>query len=398
MLSAFKNFAITLIIASVVFGVTAYFATQFVTATVSDIMGAEMSDLDEIISGSVNDQRQETDTDTETGTETETDSANTAVTEILGESFSFLVVCSGYRPELFTDYVPTVDVLKDKVASFTTAADSYGILSKNYREIEATTIVLVRADKEKQEFTYTYITPETRVHTTTGYHTLGEVYALYGYEYIGAFVRSLTGIAVDYTFLLEGYNMEEFIAQLGSVPVNNPKNIYAEGIYHTTRSETTRERVNENGDVIVDHYDNSMVLAAGNISFTEYASHILNTLKERSSAEIEMKGTYSVAIVESYVKTLANMSQEQFTSFMQKALAVPDPGNQPDEPATPILQSNFTEENIADVYDMIRAAALFSSSVIQYPGTYVQASDDTDAYFDPDINTAIKRFLPYRFH
>ena len=49
MLSAFKNFFITLLIAAAMFGVIAYFATQFVTATVSDILDDEEAALESIM-------------------------------------------------------------------------------------------------------------------------------------------------------------------------------------------------------------------------------------------------------------------------------------------------------------------------------------------------------------
>lgn len=393
MLSALKNFAVTLLIAAVVFGVVAYFATQFVTATVSDILGSEMSNLDDIISGEENFGEE-----TESGAESAENSEEVILPEIKGNSFTFLVVCSGYRPEIFVDYLPTTEDLRDRVNGFKTASDSFGILAKDYREIQATSIVLVRADKERREYTYTYLSPETRVHTSTGYLTLGEVYYLHGYEAIGEYVRGLTGIEVDYTFLLEGYNMEEFIYNFGEVPVYNPKNIYAEGQYHTIRSEITREYINEDGEEIVDHYNNSMVLSAGDISFTEYTSHILNTLKERSSAEIEMKGTYSVAIVEAYVKKLGALSLDDFALKLEKALAVPEnPDPESKEPADGILQSNFTIEEIPEVYEMIRAAQEFSSSVILYPGTYIPATEEMEAYFEPDLKNAVKRFMQYRF-
>ena len=89
---------------------------------------------------------------------------------------------------------------------------------------------------------------------------------------------------------------------------------------------------------------------------------------------------------------------EEFSSLLEKALKVPeyvDPESK--EPATAILESNITIEEIIAVYDMIRASKEFSSSVIQIPGNYIQATDDTDAYYEPDLKTSIKRFMQYRF-
>jgi len=433
MLSAFKNFFVTLLIAAALFGVIAYFATQFVTATVSDIMGDENDALNDLLS-------QETETKEEaTGTgETEHDPETVFPDDkvVAGESFSFVIVTSGYRPELFDDYLPTVEDLQAQVDSFKTASDSYGILSKNYREKTATGIVLVRVDKEREAVTYTYVTPETRVFSATGYHTLGEIYVYEGYETIGTYVTALTGIAVDFTFLLEGYNFDEFLAQFGTVWVNNPKNIYAEGMTHTTNAEYTVESTNEFGEKIVDHYSNSLVLNAGSLEFNEYSSFIMNTLKERSTSDIDAKGTYVVDLVKAYLTKIASLEEENFKDILIQAMdlpveeeTAPIPGEQeetvpdtetdiridpepetgdetetgeeepvvPREPEGPVILSDFQTDDIERIYELFHASTGFVTEVIPYPGTYVTASDLVEAYFDPDLEEAINRFLPYRF-
>ena len=398
MLSAFKNFFITLLIAAAMFGVIAYFATQFVTATVSDILDDEEAALESIMTQ----DKPETDAAGET-----LPAGSDAVQEILGDSFSFVVVCSGYRPELFGDYQPSVESLRNQIGSFQTALDSAGILSKEYREKQATAVLLIRVDKDRRQVTYTYISPETRVFTSTGYHTLGDVYNYYGYQRVGEYVTSLTGIAVDYTFLLDGYNFDEFLSLLGTVWVNNPKDIYEEGNIHTTRSETTRVRKGADGTEIVDHYSNSLRLSAGSLEFTLYAANIMNTMKERSSPDIEAKGNYSVSIAQSYMEKLSNMDEAEFRSAMEGLLILSEQesaiktwhsnGSVTTEPATPVLESNFTMEDISKVYDLLHASAGFTKEVIPYPGNYVTATENVDAYFNPNIKTAIKNFLPYRY-
>ena len=407
MLSALKNFAVTFVIAAVVFGTIGYFATRFVTATVSDILDNEMTELDNILSG-------ETETESTAGETTESDanSPSPGTEDPLpdGKSFSFLVVTSGYRPELFGDYLPTtadLDSLRNKIANYVTASDSFGVLSKKYRERQATSLTLVRADRERKEYTYTYISPETRVYTSTSYHTLGEVYDLYGYEYLDDYVTALTGITIDYTFLLDGYNFDEFLTLMGTVYVNNPKDIYAEGTYHTTRSGYSVEQVGENGEKYTNQYPNTFVLSAGNIEFTAYSAQIMNTLKERSSADIETKGKYTVDLVKAYLTKLAEMDKETFRTTMHALLVLSDAqsatktwnadGTVSEEPATPILESNFTEAEIDAVYEMVHAMTEFSSNTITYPGNYVTETDAHGAYFDPSIRDAVKQFLPYRF-
>jgi len=403
LLSAIKNFLITLFIAAAIFGVIAYFATQFVTATVSDIMDEEESALDDLL---------HTETETESSADVSTETGETAEDpeqpEELGNSFSFVVVTSGYRPEVFGDYIPTVDELKTEIQHFKTASDSYGYLSREYRERKATAVVLVRVDKDAGEVTYTYITPETRVFTTTGYHTLGEIYTYYGYRRIGDYVTALTGIRVDYTILLDGYNFDEFLRLFGTVWLNNPKDIYAEGLYHTTRSSHTRERSDGNGGIITDQYANSHVLSAGGLEFNEYSSNILNTMKERSSPDIEAKGTYTIEILMAYLTRIAQLTEAEFLEKMEDALLLetdengnviePEEGDPAaDEPLTPILQSDLTPEEAANLYGLLAASLEFEPVTISYPGTYMPEDDQNDAYFDPDIKTAIKRFLPYRF-
>ncbi len=398
MLSAFKNFFITLLIAAALFGLIAYFATQFVTATVSDIMDDEEAAFESIMT-------QEKDPEAETGTDTETD--NPVTESPLGDSFSFVLVVTGYRPDLFDDYIPSVESLRNQIANFQMASDSYGILNKEYRKKDATAIVLVRMDTEKKQVTYTYISPETRVFTDTGYHTLGEVHTYYGYSRVGDYVTSLTGIRVDYTFLLEGYNFDEFLSSFGTVWIKNPKDLYAEGKIHTTRSETIRNRVNEDGTTATDRYSNSLVLSAGSLEVNEYASHILNTLKERSGSDIDAKGTYTTAITQEYMTKLASMDEAEFRSLLEGALVMSDKenaiktwlndGTVRTEPATPVLESNFTVDDIATVYSVFQASADYTHEVIAYPGNYITATDNVDAYYNPDIKTAIKRFLPYRF-
>ncbi len=414
MLSAFKNFAVTFVIAAVVFGIIGYFATRFVTATVSDILDSEITELDSILSAETETESGAQSGAVESGTEEAGDGSSTDVSAEEqtpeGESFSFLVITSGYRPELFGDYLPTaadLDDLRSKIAGYVTASDSFGVLSKRYRERQATSITLVRADKERREYTYTYISPETRVYTSTGYHTLGEVYDLYDYTYIPQYVTSLTGIAIDYTFLLDGYNFDEFLTLMGNVYVNNPKDIYSDGVYHTTRSGYSVEQINENGEKVTSQFSNTLVLSAGNIEYNLYSSHIMNTLKERSSADIETKGKFTVELVKTYLGKLAAMDKETFRTTMQSLLILSDAqsatktwnadGTVSEEPATPILETDFTEADIDTIYEMVNAATYFSDSNIAYPGNYLQETDAHDAYYDPSIRDAVKQFLPYRF-
>ena len=51
-MSALKNFVITFLISALIFGSVAYFATQFLTDTITGIFDAEKSELDSILNPS----------------------------------------------------------------------------------------------------------------------------------------------------------------------------------------------------------------------------------------------------------------------------------------------------------------------------------------------------------
>ena len=83
MLSAFKNFGVTFLIAAIIFGVIAYFAVGFVLNTVDSIMESEQGELESII------QNPETG---EGDGESDGELVDPPEDEIVGDSFNFLVI------------------------------------------------------------------------------------------------------------------------------------------------------------------------------------------------------------------------------------------------------------------------------------------------------------------
>ena len=126
MLSAFKNFGVTFLIAAVVFGVIAYFATGFVTNTVTDILDNEKSKLNEIMQ----------DPDAEEVPQETTDPDINPLDEQLpeGKSFNFLVLTTNDRCDLYDDYEPTLEVMYSKDASIVDPKITVGCLTDGYRK------------------------------------------------------------------------------------------------------------------------------------------------------------------------------------------------------------------------------------------------------------------------
>ncbi len=312
MLSAFKNFGVTFLISAFLFGIIAYFATGFVASTVGSILEDEHDQLSEII------ENPEEDPDNATDPDADLHPGDDNTPE--GESFNFLIVTTDYRPDLYNDYAPTVELMNQTDWSKMDYEDTTGCLSTDYRDVHATSIVLVRIDKETRQFVYTYFTPQIRVFTSTGHHTLGDLYTLYGMNGLVEHIGAMTGLQMKYTLLLNGYNIAELADLLGSVTVNTTKNIYTDGKYYTMQYETTEEKVGPNGGTWTEHTPNTYLLSAGNLNLDGETLYMLSSILEHSSAELAAKQTYTLAITRAYVERLAAMEDIQMKMNLAKLI------------------------------------------------------------------------------
>lgn len=474
MLSAIKNFGVTFLISALLFGCIAYFATGFVTSTMNSIMSDEEDELNDIM------QNEDVLTivgDNDSTGQTSNDKA------IAGDSFNFLVITTDYRPDLYDNYTPTLEHMYETDWYSVSAADTRGCLSGDYRSARASAIVLVRVDKEAGEYIYTYFSPETQVYTTTGYHTLAEVYGFYGKQTLAEHIHVMTGLKIKYTLLLNAYNIDEFVELCGNPTVTISKDIYIDSdMNHTMQIETTNEVVDENGEVLVEHIPNTLVIPAGEVELTAENFDILNSVTENSASDVAAREAWTIDIVKSYLKavsgredlktTLAQLitnrsewkniegytepetepvsTDENVTDVApvepEPDLSVTEPAEietpTDDDPYNPweddgevgeigeageaagegedsteteteetidrkwlmelnepdgaILETDYTMNDYGEIYELFKAIATFEEVNISYPGKYVASTEDTEGYFDPDIQSGIERFTKYR--
>ncbi len=448
MLSAFKNFGVTFLIAALLFGIIAYFATSFVTGTVNNIMSDEEDELSKIMQNTEN----QTPVDSEEEAETTSD-VLTGEKIPEGESFNFLVITTDYRPDIYDDYKPSLDLMYMTDWYSVNAADTAGCLSTDYREIRASSILLVRVDKEARQYTYTYFSPETQVYTPSGYHTLAEVYNFYGKQTVADHINAMTGISINYTILLNAYNFDE-LAELCGVPtVTIDKDIYQSGKIYTTQYEITAERIGEDGETWTEHIPNTFILGEGEVQLDETNLSVLTGLSERSMSDITSKEAYSVEILKGYFTLFAQMEESQLKGLFAQLITnksewgnieglnytepEPEPvtesaeeepynpwednfvntsaesdaseensGEETEEkklwvaelaePDGPVLETNYTMNDFDNIYELIGAVTYFENVIISYPGEFKSADDGTAAYFDPDITKGLAKFLEYR--
>lgn len=436
MLSAFKNFGVTFLISALLFGIIAYFATSFVTGTVKSILDDEQNELNEIM--------QSDETETMPDTDDENPSVIPGTDEKIpeGESFNFLILTTDYRPDLYNTYRPTLNTMYNTDWYSVSPEETTGLLSGDYRDINLSTITLVRIDKEKRQVIYSYFTPETRVYTSTGYHSLSEVYNFYGKDTVADYIHAMTGLKFRYTLLINGYNFDEMLELLGSVVVNSTRDIYFDGKYPTMQYETTVERIGTDGSTWTEHIPNVYLMGAGEIQPDAEQFYNMLSVIERNDSELAAKSAYVVETLQKYLAQIAEMENDQRKILLAQlitcesewgnieGLKLPEEtetetAESETEPETevssenpeetekefdpserwtvelfenenPIVETNYTMNDYEAITEMLEAVAYFEQVTITYPYQYKSATDKDEAHFTADTAAGIDMYLSYR--
>lgn len=240
MLSATKNFVLTFIIALTVFGLIAY---TLVGLVLNNLLGVE---------------EVETKPPEETTAEPD-DKGNGPVGIQLGshgESFNILLIGTDYRPSEFVDYDPKMlevlygikkepppatptppdvhpnpgSVISDEdywgndgiVADDGSLIFSGGFYSIDYRLIETDSLILLRADKEREQFTFTVLPVDSYVDMSGKYVKLSEVYGRYGLETLLNKVYAMTGVIIDNYAVVSMEDFPRLVDALGGINYNVP--------------------------------------------------------------------------------------------------------------------------------------------------------------------------------
>ncbi len=237
MLSATKNFVLTFIIALIIFGLIAYMLVGLV--------------LNNLIGGD-----EETQTPEETTGEPEGNDGPASVKPDGGESFNILLIGTDYRPSEFVDYDPEMlellygikkeeitpapppsdvrpnpgSVVSDKdhwsgdgmVADDGSLIFNGGFYSVEYRLIETDALVLLRADKEREQFTFTVFPTDAYVDMSGKYVRLSEVYGRYGLEALLSKVYAMTGVTIDNYAVASMESLPALVDALGGISFNVP--------------------------------------------------------------------------------------------------------------------------------------------------------------------------------
>ena len=239
MLSATKNFVLTFVIALIIFGLIAY---MLVGLVLNNLLGT----------GEETAPPEETTAEPEEGPEGPIgiQYADT------GESFNILLIGTDYRPSDFVNYDPAMlellygikaddvtpssppsdvkpkpgSVVSDKdywsgdgiVADDGSLVFANGFYSVDYRLIETDSLVLIRADKEREQFTFTVFPTDAYVDMSGKYVKLSEVYGRYGLETLLNKVYAMTGVMIDNYAVISVEQFPALVDTLGGISFNVP--------------------------------------------------------------------------------------------------------------------------------------------------------------------------------
>lgn len=240
MLSATKNFVLTFLIALVIFGLIAYMLVGLILNNILGTSGEE--------------------TQAPEGTVESPEDEGPGNIGIQfgngGESFNILLIGTDYRPSDFVNYDPVMleklygikqeeitpadppldalpkpgGVVSDEkyqspdglVADDGSLIFSGGFYSIDYRIIETDALVLINADKERGQFTYTVFPTDAYVDMSGRYIKLSEVYGRYGLDILLNKVYAMTGMTIDNYALVSMEAFPAIIDALGGISYNVP--------------------------------------------------------------------------------------------------------------------------------------------------------------------------------
>ena len=365
MLSALKNFFVTFLIAALVFGACAYFAAQFLTDTITGIFDAEANELDQILNPT-------TDNSHTSVTEPVDPSSGTQVPseEIEGKSFNMLFIVTDYQPEMFRDYLPIGEEL-DKLEAQEKQTD---ILGTSYRRPRACAVMLLRADKERKEFTLTSFPSNMRIQTPAGAYALADLSNLYGTSYIISEVAAMTGLTVDHYLLVNVTELYEIINALGGISMYTPKTIYYNGLVSTTVKPSDKEL-----DIL------PMLYSIGMNTIDGPGSVAIMTNEEYEGG-VTYRNTLVTDFFKGVMAKLLEKSEADLSAFYDAVCE------------NAWVETTFTPKDLVAQIDLIYAFASedFKVTVLEYPGKFVSRTETGEAYYEPNTTAGLKAFLPYR--
>ena len=378
-----RNFGIIFAVSLVILGIIAIIACGYVADTVCAIFEDRGDELDDLLAS----DPKET---TGIGNEGEDDRLTRPIN---GESFSWLMIVSDYRPSVFKNYFPTSAKDVDKLEDF-------GILDDDYKLVEATSIVLVHADVETREYVIMTFPTATKVDTAFGTVTLGELYAIDGANALSKKVSAMTGLEIDYYSVMHSSDLTLIANTIGSIECTVPVDIAYDGKNYVTLPEKKEEDTSKKPDTTKADKDEDGKDKEDKDETTEPETTYVSEIDRASSVRLAKKLMAALLyyddtdgiddemlILQSFANGLMlNLSDDSDGSLTQEFSSV----------QKKMVKTNITKDDVLANAEVIRAYSWFKIQTLTYPGKFIKGKAGREGFYNPDIDAAISFFADYR--
>ncbi len=379
-----RNFGITFAVSLVILGIVAVIAAQYVSGAVTAIFDNHKNDIDSIL--------------IKPAETTSEDSSKDDIfsKELNGESFTWLMVVYDKRTDVYDDYYPTKSQIEK--------SEKAGILGKDYRLVEATSIAVVHANVETREYVTMTIPTITKVETGTGDYSIGEVYGIYGIDFFMEKISSMIGLEIDYYTVMNAIDLPSLASSIGAVNCELPVDIGYNGKEYvtfiapedTTAAETEKQTEPETAKVKEEDKDKdkdketepvetepvveSELDAASNVKLAKklHAALLYSDYTDGIDQEAIILSSFVNGVLTNISSSSDNALQNIIRGLEKK------------------MTTNIIAEDIVKCGEVIRAYSWMNKKVAVYPGRLVSASATKEAFYMPDLNEAMEFFYNYR--
>lgn len=341
MLSALRNFALTFLVAALIFGILAYVIVGFVIDTMSQTLpSGDNRPQDGYIDTDFSDTTEPSDT---------TDSEDTTLPpeeEIIGESFTMLLIGTNYQPEIFDDY------------DYEERWEGPGFPDKRNRKWGADMLIVLRVDKENRQFVFCPIPTNTRVLVDGSYIQLGDIISEKGVEFLCGKVSGLVGLKMDYYTLINVGSISDALDAIGEVTYYVPENM------EHSDPELQLEISLKKGTTIIDGDRAEQLLR-----YNGYKNGELG----RMNTHVE----FIKAILAKYTNVTYYDKSVEFYDGVSEHVEI-----------------TFTRDDFLNSRDLIFAYPKFEAVTLSYPGN--NKVYDGVTYFEPSLSIALDMFDKYK--
>ncbi len=372
-----RNFGITFAISLVVLGIVAIFAARYVAGAVTDIFNTNDKDINQIL---VTPE----DTSSQDGAQDDKFSK-----PLEGETFTWLMVVYDKRTSVYDDYYPS----SSKIEKVEGAGE--GLLGEDYRLVEAKAVAVVHANVETRDYIIMTIPTITKVETGTGDYTLGEIYGVYGIDFLCEKVGTMIGLDIDYYTVMNAIDLPSLATSIGAVTCELPLPIGYDGKEYVTFVEETEDTSSSETDAAAP----AEQATEADPSETEPEVVITNELDAAKSVKLSKK--LGVALLYSDYSDGVDQEMTILASFVNGVLN--NISNSSDNAMQNIIRgleskmkTNIQSADIAKNGDVIRAYSWMGKQTVVYPGRFVSASANKEAFYMPDTNEAMEIFYNFR--